>query len=65
MNLAPEIKDILVKRGILDIKSLKNITRNELKELNLTNEQINEIIIYLQLNGFDIRRTSKKKKVES
>lgn len=65
MNLAPEIKDILIKRGILDIKSLKNITRNELKELNFTNEQINEIIIYLQLNGFDIRRTSKKKKVES
>ena len=55
MYLASEIKNILSSNKISD-ENLKDLTRDELRNLNLTNQQINEIIIYLQLKGLDIKK---------
>ncbi len=55
MHLASEIKNILSSNKISD-ENLKDLTRDELRNLNLTNQQINEIIIYLQLKGLDIKK---------
>lgn len=55
MYLASEIKNILSSNKISD-ENLKDLTREELRNLNLTNQQINEIIIYLQLKGLDIKK---------
>ncbi len=60
MNLSQEIKNILRNNNVIEISTLKNLTRQDLKEMNLTNNQINQIIIYLQLHGLDIKKTYKK-----
>lgn len=59
MILTTEIKQVLDKYGILDINKLKNLTRTDLKNMKLNNNQINQVIIYLQLNGLDIKKVKK------
>lgn len=59
MELSNEIKEILKANEICDINILKNKTREDLKELNLNQKQLNQIIIYLQLNGYDIKKRKK------
>lgn len=59
MILSLEIKQILKKYNIYDINKLKNLTRTDLKNMKLNNNQINQVIIYLQLNGLDIKKSKK------
>lgn len=59
MILTEEIKQILKNYKIYDINKLKNLTRKDLKNMKLNNNQINQVIIYLQLNGLDIKKSKK------
>lgn len=61
MILTEEIKQVLDKYGILEINKLKNLTRTDLKNMKLNNNQINQVIIYLQLNGLDIKNQKRIK----
>lgn len=56
MNLSNDIKRILENYNFLDINKLKTLTRKDLKNMNLNNNQINQIIIYLELNGLNIKK---------
>lgn len=60
MDLDKEIRQILKKNNVLELSELKNLTREDLKNINLDNNQINQVIIYLQLNGFDIKKIPKR-----
>lgn len=63
--LKKEIKDlelddkaikILNENSIFFIEDLWPLGRKDLKELGLVNKQINDIIIKMQLNGFDLNK---------
>ncbi len=60
MNLSQDIIEILKNNNLLDLNNLKQLTREDLKNMNFNNNQINQIIIYLQLNGLDIKKKYKK-----
>lgn len=62
MNLTAEIKEVLRKNNVLELSNLKKLTRKDLQDMKLNNNQINQIIIYLQLNGLDIKKNYKKSK---
>lgn len=62
MNLTAEIKEVLRKNNVLELSNLKKLTRKDLQDMKLNNNQINQIIIYLQLNGLDIKKNYKKTK---
>lgn len=59
MCLSIDVQKILKNNNLLELESLKHLTREDLKNLNLNNAQINQVIIYLQLYGFDIKKTKK------
>ncbi len=59
MILTEEIRKILESYKIFGINKLKNLTRTDLKNMKLNNNQINKVIIYLQLNGLDIKKSKK------
>lgn len=59
MCLSIDVQKILKNNNLLELESLKHLTREDLKNLNLNNAQINQVIIYLQLHGFDIKKTKK------
>ncbi|MBR6112883.1 MAG: hypothetical protein IKP79_00025 [Bacilli bacterium] len=62
LELSKEIITILKKNKIESIESLTNLERSDLKKLSLTNSQINQIIIKLQLNGFDLKKAKRSVK---
>ena len=62
LELSKEIITILKKNKIECIESLTNLERSDLKKLSLTNSQINQIIIKLQLNGFDLKKAKRSVK---
>lgn len=56
-------KDILEKlrnNGIILVKDLCNRTKKDLEELQIPNIYIKEIVIYLQMNGVDLKKKNKK-----
>lgn len=61
LHLGKNITSILLNNNIDTILKLCNYTRMNLVELNLTNNQINEIIIELQLLGLDLKRNHAKR----
>lgn len=61
LHLNKNITNILLNNNIDTILNLCNYTRMDLSELNLANDQINEIIIALQLNGLDLKRNHAKR----
>lgn len=60
-RLGKNITNKLLSNNIKTIFNLCNYSRMELSELELSNEQINEIIIALQLLGLDLKRNHAKK----
>lgn len=61
LHLGKNITNTLLNNNIDTILKLCNYTRMSLVELNLTNNQINEIIIGLQLLGLDLKRNHAKR----
>ena len=61
MILEREIQNILEANGVCSIEILKDLTREDLKSYHLDKDQIQQVIIYLQLHGLDIKKGPKKK----
>lgn len=64
MNLTEDIKEVLKQNNVLELSNLKKLTRKDLQDMQLDNNQINQVIIYLQLNGLDIKKNYKKSSKE-
>lgn len=56
LNLDPRIKDKLKENQIKNIKDLWNKKRKDLKTINLSDKDITEISIQLQLIGIDLNK---------
>ncbi|HHT37884.1 MAG TPA: hypothetical protein GXZ95_00515 [Mollicutes bacterium] len=56
LDLSSDIENILIINNILFVKDLWVLNRKNLKEINLTDKQINEITIKLQLLGLDLNK---------
>lgn len=61
MTLSKDVQSLLEQNGFSNLESLKGITREDLKNCKLDNQQIQQVIIYLQLHGLDVKRSTKKK----
>lgn len=61
LRLGKNITNTLLNNNIKTILNLCNYSRMELSDLELSNEQINEIIIALQLLGLDLKRNHAKR----
>ena len=51
LDLPKNILNILEEHQITDIKKLKDLSRGNLKDFGLSNDEINKIIVQLQLAG--------------
>ena len=60
LELPKKIINILEKNSIDSVAKLKNLSRSNLKEFGLTNEEINKITIKLQLAGYDLKKKNKR-----
>jgi len=61
LNLGKNIFNKLLSNKITNILKLCNYSRMELADLEFSNDDINEIIIKLQLNGLDLKPNHAKK----
>ncbi len=60
LNLPKNILNILEEHQITDIKKLKDLSRGNLKDFGLSNDEINKIIVQLQLAGYDLKKKYKR-----
>lgn len=56
LEVESSIINLLNKNSIYLIGDLWKLNRNELKQIGLTDQQINQIIIRLQLIGLDLNK---------
>lgn len=56
LNVDTDILLILCNNNIQFIKQIWLLKRDDLKQMNLTDNQINQIVIKLQLNGVDLNK---------
>lgn len=56
MSLSKKITEKLKSNGVNTVKDLWILKRGDLKKLSLTDSEINQIIIKLQLNGLDLNK---------
>jgi DNA-directed RNA polymerase alpha subunit len=56
MSLSKKTLDKLKSNGINTVKDLWILKRSELKKYTLTDSEINQIIVKLQLNGLDLNK---------
>ena len=56
LNLNEKINKVLESNNIFLINDLWLLSRNKLKDFGLVNEEINQIVIKLQLNGLDLNK---------
>ena len=56
MGLSKKINDKLKNNDINSVKDLWVLKRTELKKKGFTDNEINQIIIKLQLNGLDLNK---------
>ena len=56
LNLNEKINKVLERNNIFLINDLWLLSRNKLKDFGLVNEEINQIVIKLQLNGLDLNK---------
>jgi len=61
LNLGKNIFNKLLSNKITNILKLCNYSRMELVDLGFSNDDINEIIIKIQLNGLDLKPNHAKK----
>lgn len=60
LNLSIELKNKLKEKHVVKIEDLWSLKRKDLKQLNFSNDDINNIIIQLQLLGLDLSKKSYK-----
>lgn len=58
LELSKTILDKLINKDIKVVKDLWLLKRNDLKKLNFSDSEISQIIIKLQLHGFDLNKKS-------
>lgn len=56
LKLNDEIYTKLINNDILTILNLWNLNRKQLKNMNFTDDEINQIIVRMQLHGFDLNK---------
>lgn len=56
LYLDHKINTVLIDHHIITIRDLWELKRKDLKKMNLSDSQINQIIIKLQLNGIDLNK---------
>jgi len=56
LEINKSIINKLKNNNISSIKEIWSLTRKKLKELNFDDTEIKQIIIQLQLNGFDLNK---------
>ena len=56
MSLSKKTLEKLKSNGINTVKDLWILKRSELKKYTLTDSEINQIIVKLQLNGLDLNK---------
>ena len=56
LSLNKNINERLKENNIYTIKELCSMTKSDLRELSLEQNEINNIEIHLQLNGLDIKK---------
>lgn len=56
LNIDPKIINKLKKENIVLIKDLWVLNRKDLKKFNITDSEINKLIIGMQLLGFDLNK---------
>lgn len=56
LDISEKTLNILLNNGISNIKDLWKTNRRELKKINLTDTEINNIIIKMQLLGIDLNK---------
>lgn len=61
LDLEKNIKNKLLSININSIDDLKQLQRQDLKENGFTNDEISTIAIQLQLLGYDLKKSYKKK----
>lgn len=61
LKIDKKIKKILIDNNIDTILKVCEKSRLDLNAINLTNNQINEIIVALQLLGLDLKKNHTKK----
>jgi hypothetical protein len=62
LGLEKEILTKLSNKNIITVKNLWGLKREALKDYDLTNEEINQIVIKLQLVGIDLNKKVYDKK---
>ena len=60
LNLNPKIINILKDNDILSVYDFWIQNRKNLKKINLNDQEIKEIIIKLELHGFDLNKKTNK-----
>ncbi|MBR1385315.1 MAG: hypothetical protein IJ568_00645 [Bacilli bacterium] len=56
LNLKESITKKLKENNIITIKDVWSLKRKDLKSYNLSDSEINQIIIKLQLKGYDLNK---------
>lgn len=56
LKLNDEIYTKLINNDILTILNLWNLNRKQLKKMKFTDNELNQIIIKMQLHGFDLNK---------
>lgn len=56
LKLNDEIYTKLINNDILTILNLWNLNRKQLKKMKFTDNELNQIVIKMQLHGFDLNK---------
>lgn len=56
LKLSPNVIDVLKNNNVYVINDLWGLTRKDLKSFNISDKDIHNIIVKLQLNGLDLNK---------
>lgn len=56
LKINDEIYTKLINNDILTILNLWNLNRKQLKKMKFTDNELNQIVIKMQLHGFDLNK---------
>ena len=56
LKLSPNVIDVLKNNNVNVINDLWGLTRKDLKSFNISDKDIHNIIVKLQLNGLDLNK---------
>lgn len=56
LNLDKDLESKLIAQGFKTVKDIWSLKRTNLKEIGFQDKEINNIIIHLQLQGYDLNK---------